>query len=426
MFDTRDSAPSRPDVATEARGWLRHLGNAVLVDDDAARIDEMEALERLKAAAAARQARLTEALRCSQRTRQRRAGVRRHEQERGIASQVGLARHDSPVKGARHLGLATALVNELPQTLAALERGDISEWRATLVARETACLSSADRATVDAEIGPRLSGYGDRRTADEARKQAYLLDPAATLRRSSRAAADRHVSLRPAPDTMTYLTGLLPVKDGVAAYTALTRHADSAKASGDPRSRGQIMADELAARLTGRSTADPSDIEVVLTVGIDALAAGPTEGSLMALESTRREFPERLRKALIVRDQTCRTPWCDAPIRHADHVRSAAEGGPTSIENGQGLCAACNYAKTAPGWNAQSSAAAPWAIETTTPTGHRSCSPPPSLPGARPPIRRRAGPVDPGSANQSRRFRVVRIPYRWVRERAVTDLVLAG
>ena len=86
----------------------------------------------------------------------------------GIAAQVGLARRDSPVRGARHLGLARALVGELPHTLAALSAGETSEWRATLIARETACLTRADRAGVDAELAARpggLGGLGDREVA---------------------------------------------------------------------------------------------------------------------------------------------------------------------------------------------------------------------------------------------------------------------
>jgi hypothetical protein len=49
-------------------------------------------------------------------------------------------------------------------------------------------------------------------------------------------------------------------------------------------------------------------------------------------------------------DGTCRTPYCDAPIRHTDHATPVAHGGPTSVLNGLGECEACNYAKEAPGW----------------------------------------------------------------------------
>ncbi len=84
--------------------------------------------------------------------------------------------------------------------------------------------------------------------------------------RLGRAANERRVSIRPAPDTMTYLTALLPVAQGVAAYAALQRCADSRRGAGDPRGRGQIMADELVARIANvpatTPAVPPSDTEI--------------------------------------------------------------------------------------------------------------------------------------------------------------------
>ena len=67
------------------------------------------------------------------------------------------------------------------------------------------------------------------------------------------------------------------------------------------------------------------------------------------MDSRRRLFPAGAQRFLIARDQLCRTPWCDAPIRHIDHIEPHARGGATTIDNGQGLCAACNLSKQAPG-----------------------------------------------------------------------------
>ncbi|WP_416354778.1 HNH endonuclease [Arthrobacter gandavensis] len=84
----------------------------------------------------------------------------------------------------------------------------------------------------------------------------------------------------------------------------------------------------------------------------------PVSGDLTAMEAKARAFPAGLARMIRTRDQTCRTPWCDAPIRHIDHIRPHAEGGPTSYSNGQGLCEACNQAKEAPGWSASADASA--------------------------------------------------------------------
>ena len=179
---------------------------------------------------------------------------------------MGLARRDSPFRGGRYLGLAQALLTELPQTLAALRAGDISEWRATLVARETACLDPADRRAADAELGPVLAGLGDREVEAAARAVAYRLDPRAFVDRAKGAVQDRTVTLRPAPDTMSRLCAFLPVAQGVAAYTALAREADRCRAEGDQRSRGQIMADTLVERVTGQATASAVPVEVQLVM----------------------------------------------------------------------------------------------------------------------------------------------------------------
>jgi len=106
----------------------------------------------------------------------------------------------------------------------------------------------------------------------------------------------------------------------------------------------------------------------------------PRSGALVAMESAARLFPKGMARFIAIRDDTCRTPYCDAPIRHTDHAIPNARGGPTSLTNGLGECEACNYAKEAPGWRVHT-----WCdgdglhtAEFTTPTGksHRSTAPP--------------------------------------------------
>ncbi|HHU09794.1 MAG TPA: HNH endonuclease, partial [Intrasporangiaceae bacterium] len=94
-----------------------------------------------------------------------------------------------------------------------------------------------------------------------------------------------------------------------------------------------------------------------------------------------------LRHMLTLRDQHCRTPWCDAPIRHIDHIHRRTNGGPTSYRNGRGVCAGCNHAREAPGWTATvtSGIDEPHHVTLTTPTGHTyPATPPPLIPTTRP------------------------------------------
>ena len=104
--------------------------------DQSALVERIGQLERLKAAASAAQARLTAALDASRRATEAASGIPAARRGRGLATEVALARRDSPARGGQHLGFAKALVNEMPHTLAALECGALSEWRATLLVRD--------------------------------------------------------------------------------------------------------------------------------------------------------------------------------------------------------------------------------------------------------------------------------------------------
>jgi hypothetical protein len=162
---------------------------------------------------------------------------------------------------------------------------------------------------------------------------------------------------------MTYLTALLPVAQGVAVYASLSRQADTLRSDGDSRSRGQIMADTLVQRTTGTPggisgveiqlimtdrTLFQADSEPARLTGYGTVPAGwartliqtseeatggqalkvwlrrlytaPGTGNLIAMDSRARLFPAGLRRFIQARDDTCRTPYCDAPIRHHDHI----------------------------------------------------------------------------------------------------------
>lgn len=389
----------------------------------------VEQLEQLKAAAAAAQARATEAWATRRHAAETAAGIPKKKRGRGLGSEVALARRVAPKRGGQHLGLATALVREMPYTLAALERGELNEWRATLIVRESACLSVEHRRQLDTELcsdSARLTGWGDKRIAAEAKKITARLDAQAVVERNAKATEDRCVWIRPAPDTMAYVTVLLPVAQGVSVYATLKREADT---TFDGRSRGQVMADTVVERVTGRPAQQPVPVSLNLVMADTTLAGDDTEpawldgygpvpagfacaivgdavlddatkatlrrlyrhpesGQLVAMESRSRIFPKGLAAFIGLRDQTCRTPYCDAPIRHRDHAEPHQHGGATSALNGLGECEACNYAKEAPGWRVRTDEQhGRHSAGFTTPTGatYRSTAPP--LPG--PPIRTR-------------------------------------
>ncbi|WP_243836796.1 HNH endonuclease [Paenarthrobacter nitroguajacolicus] len=407
-------------------------------------IEQLRVLEEMKSAITALQARVAVAFDLAQRAEQAEAGVPVSERGRGVGAQVALARRESQNRGSRLMGLAKALVMEMPRTLAALKSGQLNEWRATLLVKETACLSVEDRCAVDEELAPdtgTFDGKGDKAIVAAAKAAAYRRDPRSVVGRASRAAAERMVSLRPAPDTMTYLTALLPVTQGVAVYAALCQAADSARSSGNAGSgvvptRGQVMADTLVERVTGtpggisginldlvmtdrplfQGDSEPARLkgygivpaewarEIVgsgrtgqvhattpdaeLTVWLRRLYTAPATGELLSMDSKARLFPTRLRRFIEIRDDTCRMPYCDAPIRHIDHVVPWRSGGKTNLANGAGLCEACNHTKENPGWTSKTVHAdvhgGTHTLEISTPTGHSYQSKAPPLPGHRP------------------------------------------
>ncbi|MGA5466120.1 HNH endonuclease [Mycobacterium sp. NPDC050041] len=398
--------------------------------DEARLITRLTELESAKAAASAGQARVAAELDQMRRAAEAAAGMPAAKRGRGLAAEVALARRASPNQGGRHLGFARALVHEMPHTLAALECGALTEWRATLIVRESACLSIADRATLDAELCgnvKNLDGKGDARIEAEAKKIAYRLDPQTVVDRAAKAVGERTVTIRPAPDTMTYVTALLPVAQGVGVYAALKRASDT---TFDDRSRGQVMADTLVERVTGRPADQPIPIAVNMAISDETLLAGDTEpahlhgygpipaeiarrmvhdaasvatlrrlythprtGSLVAMESRSRCFPKGLAAFIDLRDQTCRTPYCDAPIRHHDHAHPHHIGGPTSAVNGLGECAACNYTKEADGWQVtttETGGTHTAAFKTPTGATYYSTAPPPPGRRAKPVTMKRA------------------------------------
>ncbi len=229
------SAATDPDVVVAAfRAWLAGIDGADL--GQGARLNVLSELERLKGASAAAQAKVTAAFardaheaalaRCADADPRQ---VRAHT-TRSVGSQVALARRDSPARADRLVGMANALVHEMPHTLAALSAGDTHEWGATLMVAGTAALTRHDRQHIDAHLGPQLAQLSGTAIDKAARRMAAQLDAAAIVARNDAAVASRRVSVRPAPDGMAYLTLLAPLKEAVAAYAALHAHAQSVTA----------------------------------------------------------------------------------------------------------------------------------------------------------------------------------------------------
>lgn len=486
-------------------------------------IDLIATLERGKGALGACQAHAEVTFRESQIAVQRHQGVARGQLGKGVADQVALARRITPKHASDQLVVHRILVETLPRTTKLLEQGEISEWAAAEVAKNVLVLSDEDRELIDQELEGRLPAMTASASGRATRARAQELDPVAAVKRASRAVAERRVSIRPAPDGMSILHAILPTKDGVACFAALTRESKSAKSSGDARGKGQIMADALVERVTGAANVDaiPVEISLLMTdttllgtenksawiegipipggtardiaLGVATTSAAklpqapavpgapedpgahevpgapevsltledpgapdppgpqrtsptpcavaperegkveadpdhadsdrdhsempqlrpspgphgddpskpperrmlqeakrwirrlytdPHTGELTAADPRRRVFRGAVRRFILLRDQKCRTPWCDAAIHDVDHSIRYSEGGTTTVDNGIGYCQRFNLIRELPGWETSIEAAdegKPARLVIVTPSGHRYTSTAPAL-----------------------------------------------
>src|SRR6478735_8066800 len=335
MFERAGVEVRRADQLGDSAATSALLREVACLDgrdlDDADLISAVDALERVKAACAAAQARLTarfvesqahtatrlraEAEACSdagdfdgwvaardrartlelepvpsetpgRRRRPSRSDRRTTLSRMGVSAQVGLARRESPSRGARLANASVALVQHLHHTLEALGAGVLNERRAEIVVRCTSHLDPELRTKVDSEvIGAHLDlsdptapggvgSWGDRELERRLRACADRLDATAAVERCRIAEGERRVTIRPVPDAMALVTALLPVAQAVAVHAALTRAALSGKAAGDERGKGQLMADTLVELVTGQSVADDVPVEVQVGITDRAMLAG--------------------------------------------------------------------------------------------------------------------------------------------------------
>lgn len=115
---------------------------------------------------------------------------------------------------------------------------------------------------------------------------------------------------------------------------------------------------------------------------IRRLYTDPRTGELTAADPRRRLFRGAVRRFILLRDQRCRTPWCDAAIHDLDHSTRYSEGGGTTIDNGIGYCQRFNLVREIPGWETSIEPAEegkPARLIIVTPAGHRYSSTAPAL-----------------------------------------------
>lgn len=400
-----------PTESVLAQVRAHDFGADTIVERGACRIDAIVAIDRGIRALQAEQLAQIAGLH-DERTQM--MGIGQPDPSLSVIGEVAMARNMGPTAAGTQLGVALVMAR-MPQVFALFHSGVISEPTARAVANEVDSLSVDDVVIADGELAPKLAGLTTAEARRAAARVVISIDAEAARERADRNRADARVSMFPEQDGVATLHVRGPAEQILAAFKALDDYATGLRATGDPRTRGQIMTETLVERVTGLKYADSCDVELSLVLDAKTLVAGgdtpveldgygpiapdvadeiiaraprasvrrlfidPIDGTLLVREPRRRRFDRTTSAHIRTRDQYCRQPGCDLLVRHDDHVHAYESGGHSVQENGQGLCPRSHTIKHQPGWSVKTDGKATvW----RTPTGHEYRShPPPLLPG---------------------------------------------
>ena len=272
---------------------------------------------------------------------------------------------------------------ERPATAAALAGGRISVRHAQVVTRTIAEVGPllADQAQV-AELERDLLAVAvvadPLRLADACARVRHQLAPLAAVDAEYHAHQARRLAISRTLDGMVAVDGLLDPVGGESVIAAVQSLSAPAGAE-DARTPGQRRADalgELCRRVLATGVLPASGGErpqVLVTVALDTLCGEPgadpgelgwagiisaelarklgcdatitrivldPAGQPLDVGRATRVIPTAIRRALLVRDRTCRYPGCSMPGQWCDahHRRHWARGGATALHNLILLC----------------------------------------------------------------------------------------
>nr|WP_233611671.1 HNH endonuclease signature motif containing protein [Amycolatopsis sp. WAC 01376] len=304
---------------------------------------------------------------------------------RSVTEEVALAFSVSRNQAYLLVETSCALVGRLPNTLAALERGDIDLFKASKVSQLTREIA----AQVDAWMAGRLADRDPgaiRKSVDHA---VQKFDPDGHRERAANKRALRHIALEHEDDTMSKLSGWLPAEVASSIYASLSHAAKTRRRNDPSRTLDQHRADLFAERLLaedGHGTPrahvhvyvdlltlagareDPATLAgygpipgwLVREIAADPgstwsrLITDPTTGQLLEASPGTYRSPASLARLIKARDRECTHPGCHRPAEFSeiDHITTWARNGTTDHHNCHAACTTHNLLKEEPGWTA--------------------------------------------------------------------------
>ncbi|MGI9093787.1 MAG: DUF222 domain-containing protein [Mycobacteriales bacterium] len=306
----------------------------------------------------------------------------------GVGDEVGLALRIASRTADRRIGLAVALVDRLPRTVAAMGRGELTQAAAWVLLEETGELAASDAHAVESRLLPVAPDLTPGQLRRRAARAAIAIDPAAAARRRRAAEAERSVWLRPEVAGMATLGARLCAADAVGIFEIVDQNARSARGAGDPRTLEQLRADIFVQRIVGPAStagrplvqitvaadavtsdaAPPAELggygpidhdlarEIVATGVWQRLIADPVTGAITEAGRARYRPPAALADLVRARGRSCAFPTCQRPAAACDldHRRQWSAGGHTSADNLWPLCARHHAVKDGhPGWSCE-------------------------------------------------------------------------
>ncbi|PRX49154.1 uncharacterized protein DUF222 [Prauserella shujinwangii] len=307
---------------------------------------------------------------------------------RDVAQEIALALSVTENAAARQLDLAQALTTRLPNTFAAMRRGDIDSYKAAKIHEPTAFLADEKAREVDSRMSGKLAGKNPSNLRVAVRRQVHQVDPEGAAERARRRRTERRVELVHGEDGMASLVANLPAEVAAGAYARLDRAARRLRGGGETRTLDQLRADVLAdALLSDRAVPPGPKADIHVYVDLTTLAglnrrpaelAGhgpipawlarqiahrsgstwrriitdPATGAPVDAGRERYRPPAVTADYVRVRDRECRHPGCRRPAQFGDldHARPHGENGRTDAANLVGLCRRHHRTKHSPSW----------------------------------------------------------------------------
>ncbi|WP_165401315.1 HNH endonuclease signature motif containing protein [Herbihabitans rhizosphaerae] len=360
--------------------------------DEASTVAELEIVERDKAALCADEVRLLAQY------NQLRAGAE------NVSEEIGQALKWSPGHASHQMVMAEALVTRLPQTLAALARGEIDWAKARAMYEVTRPLSDEHAARVEAAV---LADPPDYYTPFQRKVRYWVnkVDPDGAEQRRLVRRKDRCVTFKQDEDGEAFLGIRGPVEQLYPAYVRIDQHARRLKQQGDTRSLDNLRFDVAVEHFCGEN---PSHIKTIVWVtvphttlmgvddkpgelfGVDTLPAQVVRELAADQKSTWRRIlydppsgmitdvgrkrypPAAMAENVRLRFRRCTHPGCDRPATrcHIDHTLRHADHGRTCLCNLNPRCERHNLCKEQPGWQVEQPE--PDVVITRSPLGHKT------------------------------------------------------